>query len=354
MKKVKLIIATLLVVAIGAAIFWACEKENVDSTLIKQKNFNSNGLMYFSNFEEFSNTLDMLLTMDFNELCSYENLNAYTSFGRECEELYINSLEVDSLSTDEEIQNFVDEHSDRVQIFTDYDNEQLYVPILFDHPFRYVINNNRMFQIDSTIYKVFNSGIVSTSSNNYNDLLDLSESNLQYIDSNSIFQYIPNSTPYIMFEKDLENILGMDIFIAKINGNERVRLRLIVSPLYYAPTAHPYYYYKGTGELRGFRLIGNNWCYAKRTLGCNFNYTIHYWTEYYNNSTQQFEGANYYNYSNNKSYTASVPIYKYNFATFPTVALVNRFNISDNFMIHYGSVNGCIHIPAVWYSFNIN
>ena len=65
MKKVKLIIATLLVVAIGAAIFWACEKENVDSTLIKQKNFNSNGLMYFSNFEEFSNTLDMLLTMDF-------------------------------------------------------------------------------------------------------------------------------------------------------------------------------------------------------------------------------------------------------------------------------------------------
>jgi len=354
MKKIRYIISIIFVVTIGAIIFWACEKENIDNSLIKQKNFNSNGLMYFSNYEEFSNTLDMLLAMDFDELCNYENSLGYTSFGRQCEELYINSLYVDSLSSEADIQDFVNEHSDCVQIFTDYDDEQLYVPILFDHPFRYVLNNNKMFQIDSTIYRVFNSGTVSTNCDNYDDLCNLTENDLQYIDSNSIFQYIPNSNPYIMFEKDLDNILGMDVFIAKINGKERVRLRLTVSPLYYAPTAHPYYYYKGTGELRGFRLIGNNWCYAKRTLGCNLNYVIHYWTEYYNSSTQQFEGANFYNYSNSKNYTASAPRYKYSFTTFPTVPLVNRFNISDNFMIHYGSANGCIHIPAVWYSFNIN
>ena len=354
MKKFRYIIATLFVVAIGAGIFWACQKEDVDNTQIKQKSFNANGLMYFSNFDEFLNTIDELYAMDFDELCAYENTNGYTSFGRESEEVYYNSLEVDSLSTDEEIQSFVNAHSDFVQIYTDYDGEQLYVPILFDHPFRYIINNNRMFQIGDIIYKVFNSGIASilnSSTNSYEMLLNLSESDLEFIDSNSMIQYIPKQDPYIMFEKDAAHDMGNNVYISKVDGNERVRLFLGGERL--DGGACPFYPYYGWADLRGFRKIGNNWCGGKRTLGCNVWCTLDYWDEKFNpNNGTCYDGQYINNNLRHLNFTVSSPKYYVDIRLFG-LQLVNGGGYSDRYMLHYSSAHGTIHTPPVWYTFNL-
>ncbi len=340
MNKIKIIIATLCVAAIGAAIFIGCKKENIDNNLINQKCFNQDGMLYFSNIEEFNNTLTTILEFDFDELCAYEDSLGYTSFGRECEEIYNNSLEIDSLNSDEEIETFVSQHNNNIQIINDYDNELLYVPILFDHPFRYILNNNRMFQIEDTIYKVFNIGIVNTNYENVSALINLQENELSSIDSTSIFSFAPSAEPYILpenFNKDNEHNLGGKLFSAKIINKERVRIN-IERAVYYGTNMIQV---MGIIDIRGFRKICNHWCNAKRTISYQVNVGYHY---IHNNS---YCSNTYYS----LNYTTSRPVFKRHW-TFANGGIVRLNNEQIDYLFHFASANGYVSIPAVTNNFN--
>jgi len=336
-------------VAIGTGIFWACEKENVDNSLIKQKSFNSNGLMYFSNQEEFANTMDMLLAMDFDELCAYEDSLGYTSYGRECEELYYNSIEgEDSLTSDEEIENFVSEHSNFLNTTTDFDGEELYVPILFDHPFRYVLNENKMFQIGDMIFKVYNSGIVSTNYQNLSALINLQENELSSIEPTSVFSYAPASEPYIYpnnIQKDAAHNLGGFLISASVNSSNTERVRIKIERLAYYGTDYEIGYYLdlyGFVEIRGFRKIGKWWCNGTRHISHEINVTTHYFGWGIYNSTPYYSPAS----------TTSRAVSKVNY-NFMHVFLVNyNQNSSFDYLFHFASANGYASIPAVTTNFN--
>ena len=349
MVRKKIILAVTAIAVISFGILGGCQKETKDEIFKTTKSIpiqkNDLGMLYFENFDVLMEVIDEIHAMDYIDRAAYEDANGFTSYGRQCDDIYYPSVDEESdasLQTDEEIDAFVEEHNEYVQLMEDYDGESLYVPRLFDHPFRYFITKeDRIFQIEDTYIKVFESGIVSTDVDYLNELKNLREEELPSItENNDIFCY--SSFLLLSQTKHKVAVRNNYYFGEARNSADKERIRIeskVVIDGNKKKTKASYYI---SNSIKPFHKLGKNWHLAKRTV----NYYIDF--KYSFNSSPNNDGYPiFYDriayIGSNKSYGSTIKAGKLN----NQIVHPSHFNTAYTLI----TMTGYVSIPAVRHNF---
>lgn len=323
----------------------SCKKENKEEINLSKSNLKhipikikDMGMIYFENTDDFMSAMEQILAVDYIERAEYENAYGYTSFGRLCDDIYYSSIDEEKgLQTAAEFDAFISSHSNYVQFKEDNDGEILYVPRLFNNPYRYFISeNNRIFQVEEMYIKVFETGNVMVNADNLRLLIDLEEEGLSSIvEDDPIFAYSPIGLSTRKSHK--ANISNNYYFNAATNkaGDERIRIeafRAYNNNFF----RNNYYVYN---SIKAFRKVLWFWSDAKRTIRYSLNYNYEYTAK---STTSPYFDRTVYD-TDYSSYTGSDTKYRYEFTKCFQTTLYKDYKFTK--------LSGYVSIPAVTCSF---
>ena len=336
---------------ISAGVFSGCKKddqikEGVRSVQnLKSLDVNSLGMVFFEDFEAVVNALDEVLAMDYIERAVFEDEHGYSSYGRQCDDIYYPSVELEEddggFQTEEDIENFVSLHNAYVQLKEDSDGESLYVPHLFTSPYRYFINNDKIFQVGEMYVKVFESGIVTTETENLEVLKQLTEEGLSSIEEDGLFNY----SPYMSLTENSHKVYvsGNYFFNEKRNSSDNERIR-IESKVASAVTT-----YRGRNDAKAsyyilnsvkpFHKVCRSWCMAKRTV--KYDLTLKYTCNDFSANSQGYLSR-----TDFKAYTGNNTTYGYDVVggIILNFLLPNKNNAYRAYT--FKEISGYVSIPA--------
>lgn len=198
----------LLIAAMVSLVFFGgCKKENTSNwDTIEKDNSNrlrsavekNNQAIQKNDFSE-----SMLTFHTANELFSYmsnakenNSKRGFSSFARKTEEVYYSIKPEEMFHDMEEVIQFVKKHSDIFQLILYYDGDYIVETRMYDHPYRNVANEDGLFQVGDTIYKIIDGGLAYTSIDKKNDL--------EHISNNSVYNNT-DSIKYYMFCEHLKD-----------------------------------------------------------------------------------------------------------------------------------------------------
>jgi len=180
--------------------FAGCNKmEDItnDGTAPLKNGFTSNMMRNFKNFDALNAEIDTTLKCSYEELVAYELSIGFNSFGKLADQAMDSILQEveqailigDTSSTKFAtlITQMVNAQSHYLHFVTDDEGEEHLETKYCMSSFRYVMNVNRMFRVDTLCFKVFEGGHVSCDTAYYNQLLIMSESDFSVLESNKIF-----------------------------------------------------------------------------------------------------------------------------------------------------------------------
>ena len=107
--------------------------------------------------------IETVLLMNNEERLSYEKLNGYESFYRKSIEVY-KSFNFANVKSVDEIERFVAENAQYVEIFTNDNGEKEFLPKLFYNPFKYIVSGNMEFYFKDKKYnisKIEDDGVIN-------------------------------------------------------------------------------------------------------------------------------------------------------------------------------------------------
>jgi hypothetical protein len=181
MKKRNIMLLTALFAVIllaGMSMFISCKKEeNIKNSQVGVlKTPGNNTMRIFADFSEFQAEVDKTLMFTLEQLESYERTIGFDSYGKMADRAmtYVyNSVENETINAID-LPVIMRGNSEYIQIVTE-DGEDYCETRYYQSPFRYVINEDRIFQVDDICFKVFENGHVSCDVSLYYDLLNLTE-----------------------------------------------------------------------------------------------------------------------------------------------------------------------------------
>lgn len=153
------------------------------------RSLESYNMLVFDDAKDFFNTIDILSKMSKSELTSFEASNDYISIGRKSDEFYQN-INFDNFQTQQELMSFMDMNSKYVSMVNS-DGELSTEPFLTGNVARYIANEEGLFAIKDTVYKVLEQGFVSTSKNNISALFNLDSKNFSAVYLNQRLTFAP-------------------------------------------------------------------------------------------------------------------------------------------------------------------
>jgi hypothetical protein len=163
---------------IGAGVFYACKKEG---TLPFHKN-NAN-MRVFESMDALFEEVKLVNSMNEEQLQSHEEAFGFLSFGRSSDAIYypiVTQIETDGQEfSAEQAMEYVSQYPEYLELTTDDEGEQIFIPKYFSESFRYIMNTNRMFRVEKNICKVFEVIILYTSIENADALYNITEENLE-------------------------------------------------------------------------------------------------------------------------------------------------------------------------------
>lgn len=154
---------------------------NADPMALSESSF-----LKFSSIEELNGRLEVLMNQNDLELKQTEEKQGFYSFYRKSEEIY-GLLRDQKYENQDDIYSAFAKYSQFVEII-DSDGELEAETKLSKSMYKYVINVDRMVQIEEDVYKVFDDYLVSAKANKYQSLLRLNESDVLNLDENSGFK----------------------------------------------------------------------------------------------------------------------------------------------------------------------
>lgn len=169
--KIKFVIISIII-----STLYSCTKDKTEPEVINDST-TKKGILVFDTFDEYISTINKTLSMSPVELQHFEKTFDYTSFGRKCEEIYF-SINIDKLKSYDELEKIVNENNKYLKLVKNDNNEIILEHHLFNHPERFVINNDCMFQVEETAFKVFQNHYAFTSIQNADKLVKLNEEDL--------------------------------------------------------------------------------------------------------------------------------------------------------------------------------
>ena len=204
MKKV--VYGGLFLALIGIG-FSSCKKEDLGNTVVNQgSGIGKNHIPTFESMEDLNDRLELLSKMSEEERRTYENETNAKSLLTKVYEVY-EGIDLENLTSQSELQNYVDLHSSTLELRTDRNKEYEYRPYFSDNEYSIVANEDRLVVVGETCIKIFDDGIVTTDKANISLLSDINE-------------------------VSVENILPTDeLFVSKIS-TEEIITRAACNPTY--------------------------------------------------------------------------------------------------------------------------
>jgi hypothetical protein len=179
MKKVMMVAIAIMIAGIVAgSIFYACKK---DGTTPFHKN--SNNMRVFNSIEELLTEVDLVNSMNEEQLRSHEEEVGFLSFGRASDEVYHPIIapieEAEMEFSVEQASAYVAQYPQYLELVTDDNNEHVFITKYHSSHFRYVMNEDRVFKIEDKCYRVFQKTVLGSS--NIEQLLSISEEEIPTI-----------------------------------------------------------------------------------------------------------------------------------------------------------------------------
>lgn len=151
----------------------------------------------------------------------WEKSKGIKSFGKYCDELYLNS-DFESFNSLGEIKAYIEKNKKYLQLIEDENGDLRVETILYNNPKRYLINHDMMYQVGDTIFKVFPQGIAVESSKNISKLKKLT--NEAFLSSNYHKQKNLSKSEIISNLKNTNSDCGTYNDGRSTNGNNRTYL----------------------------------------------------------------------------------------------------------------------------------
>jgi hypothetical protein len=196
----------IIIVILGLFFFNSCNDDQIIT--VPDKMEVDNGLKSFENYDELYEELETVNNLTIDELIDYEDAQDFNSFGKISDLLYYEFLE-DSTATFNEVLEFIKLHPKYVELV--FESDTSFVPT-YETSLRYIMNDDRMFKVQDTLFKVFKTGIVSTLISNYDELFHLEEKDLNNLDEGYYFESYSNAK------------YGNEVIFQNTVGKERIRI----------------------------------------------------------------------------------------------------------------------------------
>ena len=252
------------ILAISLLLSGCNKNEDQLATIISNKQ----NILTFMNSDEFYSTVNKVNKMNFEERNAWEKTKGFNSFGTICDEK-MQKVNPEQFKSIEELKTFVASNSEYIQLYTNPNGDIYYVTQDFKNPERYMMNNDKMYIIGTTVFKQFNDVIVTTDIAN-EEALRLAK-NINSLSSNPIFK-VRNSMSKIPIQKAKD---AYEHYFDRYNDNGIYRLHVYFDTFNYTELTEegwPKYrmtYFKIMNFVKGFLGI---W-YGK-TLTTTFYYKI--------------------------------------------------------------------------------
>jgi len=148
----------------------------------------------FQNIDALNVEVVKTLAFTYEELVAYENSISFNSFGKLAEQammpilakIEIYCLEEETPARTTEVQNMLIANSKFLQVINN-DGEDYCETRYYRSSFRYIMNSQCIFKVDTFYYKVFETGHVYCGVSNYSRLLNMSETEFSMLEDNDIF-----------------------------------------------------------------------------------------------------------------------------------------------------------------------
>lgn len=264
--------------------FNSCKKE--DQYLEELNEYRvKNNMLVFSSINDYNKLLKRTIEFSHEELVVWESSIGFKSYGRISEDIYF-SINPESFLNNEDVFSFVEKNKNYLYLNKDENGEFELEHYLFNNPERYIINKDRMFQINDIVYKVFDRGYAYTNEKNLEKILNIREDELT--NDNCVQEIIfKNYNSENNGIKDSENWCGSgEINARSTDGNDRVKLTIWA----HQPPAGAYGYSvaRGTFSVRPYKRVLGIWYWCERTMKADIKMAIDYlaprdWQRIYGN-----------------------------------------------------------------------
>jgi len=169
-----------IAIAIGLV---ACDKKSdlvgdTDSS-VRSKAPVSNNIRYFENYEQLSEEIDRTISMSLEQLCAYEAELDFNSFGKLADLAYEEVAKYeDDYKNIAEVKAAIANFPEYLQLIEDEEMGTSVETKLYQRITKYVINEEKMYQVNDSLIKILENGLIQTSVNKYKELLSINEENV--------------------------------------------------------------------------------------------------------------------------------------------------------------------------------
>jgi len=261
-KYLNLAIAFIVIIAMSA-----CKKDQ--SNPQESKNDPSTKILAFKNMEEYQQTLKEVSSLSSDERVAWEDAKGFKSFGRVCDEIY-SKIKPEEFRNSDEIKTFVSKNSDYIQLVKGDDGEFSVESKLYSNSFRYLVNCDKLFQIGTDSYKVFESAIVSCKNEQIEQLKVINETNISSYERNPNFAITHLGKVNTFKSTDDESYdCGEFAENTKTNGKDRTIIEISVQQIDYPAATQLYCTYLVKPQKKSIF-----WFNCTRTISANIKVRI--------------------------------------------------------------------------------
>lgn len=216
-----------LCVCLMTLVLVSCDKENVNNHQVSAFRSGGGNIRTFESMEDLYKEIQLLSDMDFDDIVSYENRNAYQSFGRLAYQA-VETILQDSSNPENMLRQL---YNYPLYLQTTTKDTIQYIDIRYDNtPFTFIMNRDRVFIVSDSVYKVFDTCIVKCGTKQIDSLILMDEDDLKGIGDNPNFHIWPINPPIVIPQGAYTNY-GYKITRDSINGKEKVKTELCSTTL---------------------------------------------------------------------------------------------------------------------------
>ncbi len=216
----------MILIAMVVVLTTRCSNEFTSDTQEEVLAFGESPILQFNSYDELMAEAKRTLNFTLEQLKAEEEAKGYVSFGRMADEIYEQALTED-FGSFAELEIFVENNSDYLQIIVGEDGEKVLETRFYNNLFRYVMNKDRMYQIEKKVFKRFENGVANVAIQDMDELMKINTFNYESKNANIEFATIKNNLVQKTYSnKNAVIDCGPAAGTSVTNGNQRTELGL--------------------------------------------------------------------------------------------------------------------------------